>query len=1102
MTFGPSRIGPYEIEGELGRGGMGVVYRARRPGLDRPVALKVIAPDEFASGRLQERFLREAKAAAALAGTPGIVGVHDLGEDDGVLYLAMDLIEGRALDGVDRDDLAHSTAAGWVADAARAVGRAHAMGVLHRDIKPANVLLGDDGVIRVTDFGLAKIRLTDASLTRLTRSDEILGTPDYLAPEQALGDPVDGRADVYGLGAMLYELLAGRPPHHGDTLLERLTCAINGDIVAPRTFDPTIPPALEAVCLQTTEALADDLAAALEVRPVSARRTWGPGRWVRSARGRLRLTAGAALGATLCLWAGVAVLSSATEERGKQQVESAHEARTAEEQAAELSAAFNRLRAETVGSMRLLEDRANGAQIDAEDVAAALQQVEAVVASLREGPARGLAEGWKGYARFLGAANWDSPDRAELEAGSGDPLRAGMLALTWFASYSRRLEQSAMSLTRRGMRIKPPQANPAAAAELEKARAALAVAQGSGVWDRLDHGQELMILIRGAAAAIDEPEEADGILAGLGDDPLLGGQAAALRGLAAFRARRFTDAQRHLRPLSARGWIDARILLAYAELAAAYESLPPGADPVPDIVAARQSLQGAGRMPGVLAGRMRSARLVLGVMAVQMMMRHRRDFRPLARTLAEEADQLLAQFGESPGRLVWRGHIRYYLARDPDLGPDAQTAGLEDAAADYQAALDGGSVQGAALRTQLGAVRANQAYLAMQAGRALEAEAAFAKAIVYFDAAIAESDDPAPVYKARAAAWHMTAKSRLAREVEATDQLANAARDYDAALREAPGHPEYRRGAAEVHYQVGWLRMSAGRPFAAHFEAVLAALEVDAARRTPDEHTLRAFAALDLARYASHADAGARRAAVARAEREVAAQADRLPGSAYRPWFTAYRGLLRFESGDAAALAPALQAARKAAQLGQRDWRFELLFARLLAHAGQSRGRRRCRASPRRSSPCRTGSTRSARADGSVPRRHPGLAIGRPGHRYARRGAVLLGVVGAGRTYHSGSIASERATLPPVSSRAACTTSRIRSSHWGAVGRHCGPPHSTSVRRLAAPAAVTSPKAASAATARGPLLWASPSSSSSATRHRPACAKRTGTSAPPLRSSA
>ncbi|MHC4434265.1 MAG: protein kinase domain-containing protein, partial [Planctomycetota bacterium] len=274
MKVAAEKLGPYTILDELGRGGMGAVYRVRRDDLKREFALKVmLKPDD---PKAAERFLREARAAAALSGHPGIVAVHDVGEaEDGTLYLAMDLVRGLSLDQmIDDVMLRPQEWAQLVGNAAEAVHFAHAHGILHRDIKPGNILADETGHARVTDFGLA-YRSEDI---KLTNSGDIVGTPAYMSPEQATGDPLDERADVWSLGATLYECLTSQPPFEGATALNVLTAIMTKE---PKRM-VGLPRDLVAITMKCLEkepdrrypsalALAQDIARFIDGKPVIAK---------------------------------------------------------------------------------------------------------------------------------------------------------------------------------------------------------------------------------------------------------------------------------------------------------------------------------------------------------------------------------------------------------------------------------------------------------------------------------------------------------------------------------------------------------------------------------------------------------------------------------------------------------------------------------------------------------------------------------------------------------------------------------------------------------------------------------------------------------------
>jgi hypothetical protein len=259
----------YEILGVLGRGGMGVVYRARQIRLNRVVALKMILAGSHANPEDQARFLTEAEAVAAIQ-HPGIVQVYTFGTYEGLPYMAMELCPGGSLaQKLAGTPLPPKEAAALVAQMARAIQAAHDKGIVHRDLKPANILLAADGSPRVTDFGLAKRVAFDSGLTQ---TGALLGTPSYMAPEQAKASKHTGPpADIYALGAILYECLAGRPPFKGATAVETLQQVMDTEPVSVRTLQPRVPRDLETICHKALHkeparryATAADLAADLD----------------------------------------------------------------------------------------------------------------------------------------------------------------------------------------------------------------------------------------------------------------------------------------------------------------------------------------------------------------------------------------------------------------------------------------------------------------------------------------------------------------------------------------------------------------------------------------------------------------------------------------------------------------------------------------------------------------------------------------------------------------------------------------------------------------------------------------------------------------------
>lgn len=286
------QFGNYEILGEIARGGMGIVYRARQIDLDRVVALKTILTGQHAGAEEIKRFYVEAKAAAQLS-HPNIVEIHEIGEVGGRHYICMEYVDGKSLAELTRNGLLPAaTVAKHVSDVARATHFAHSRGILHRDLKPSNVLIDGSASVRITDFGLAK-RIE--SVRELTATGQILGTPSYMAPEQAYGKELAPTTDIYALGALLYSLLTGRPPFQADNQLDTLIQVREEEPIPPRRLNSAVPRDLETICMkclqkrpaqryESAQHVAEDVERWLAGKPILARPI-GPharlAKWVR-----------------------------------------------------------------------------------------------------------------------------------------------------------------------------------------------------------------------------------------------------------------------------------------------------------------------------------------------------------------------------------------------------------------------------------------------------------------------------------------------------------------------------------------------------------------------------------------------------------------------------------------------------------------------------------------------------------------------------------------------------------------------------------------------------------------------------------------------------
>jgi eukaryotic-like serine/threonine-protein kinase len=282
LSTGNHRFGDrYSVIERAGSGGMAEVYRARDELLGREVAVKVLSRRLSTDRTFVERFRREAQSAANL-NHPNVVALYDFGRDGGTYFIVMEYIDGKPLADIIRAEgpLMPERAAEVASDVAAALDRAHAAGLVHRDIKPSNIMINSAGQTKVTDFGIARAMTTEGEQT-MTQTGMVIGTAAYLSPEQAQGDPVDARSDVYALGCVLYEMLGGRPPFEGDTPLSIAYKHVRENPAPPSTNNPDVPQVLDAVVMkalaknpdnryQSAGEFRDDLQRFLSGQPVHA----------------------------------------------------------------------------------------------------------------------------------------------------------------------------------------------------------------------------------------------------------------------------------------------------------------------------------------------------------------------------------------------------------------------------------------------------------------------------------------------------------------------------------------------------------------------------------------------------------------------------------------------------------------------------------------------------------------------------------------------------------------------------------------------------------------------------------------------------------------
>ncbi|MHC5019485.1 MAG: protein kinase domain-containing protein, partial [Planctomycetota bacterium] len=595
-----AQIGGYTVIEELGRGGMGVVFKAKHPKLPRHVAIKMISQDAGASEEQVARFQREAESAAKLAAHPNIVGVQDIGEDDGILYLVMDLVEGTPL-----DELAYEgeLTAEQVADIgeqmAKALHHAHSHGILHRDVKPSNILVTDDLEARLTDFGLAKAH-DDARLTRITVSGQLLGTPAYMPPEQAKGEELDVRADIYSLGATMYEALSGEPPFVGESVYTVIGQVLKKDAPPLRKIHKHIPRELETIvltCLQkelddrypSAKALQDDLRRFRTGGQIKARSSIvHPGLIRRAKKNPLPVAVGvlAILSATL----GGALLlgeDAAKVKETEAAITETTEEREVTEKAGELAAAYMDCTKPTVEQMQLLEDHWHGVAIPEAERTAALAAIRTVAkATWGQNKSVRLPQAWYAMARFFSGAEDKGltalQKAMDHEAAKTDPFPRVFWARVQLARYAKGLQLPSFSIGAKEVVLYDLEESEELAGFRESALAALRAAVDVPAWNDLEQGKEYRTFAKAAEYLADRKyDRAAEALDALIDDPVLGANALAMQGLAYYADHKFAQSAAAYERVAQRGWVQAMHSAGMGRLCAAVTRRQQGGDPVP-----------------------------------------------------------------------------------------------------------------------------------------------------------------------------------------------------------------------------------------------------------------------------------------------------------------------------------------------------------------------------------------------------------------------------------------------------------------------------------------------------------------------------------------
>ncbi len=817
-----SELGRYRLLEELGRGGMGVVYRALDVPLQREVALKTLLLSGPPSPVAMERLLREARTAAALD-HPGIVPIHDVGVVDGVPYLAMACLRGRTFE----QALEAGEPAGVrerarvVTAAAEAVAYAHERRVIHRDLKPANLFLDHDGRVHVMDFGLA-CSLDEA--TRLTSTGQAVGTPRYMSPEQMEADPaaVGPPSDVWALGAILYRALTGRPPFEGSTVAEVMHRTLFRDPDPPRRIDARIPTDLETICLKSLEkdparryadarALADDLRRYLDGEAIAARPVSAIEILLRRAR-RHRVAAATTVLAALCIAGALGYARIASEERRRE----AEERRRAEVAAADARRALDKAGRVQRVLARWQELNDTLARLDAahhdstrngeEKRARAAESWPPVEAFLRATPAddvsRAAALALAGWARRLAGHEEEGFAWMRQATAQDEDLPYGPLleAAAEFGAYVAEQPVPSVNIGAQGLQFSPPAPESAEQAQrrlrLEErvARAAAAPVWGEGLARDFRLAVEAM-----AAMQAGRPEEAERRLTAALESAALRAFQPDFR-FARARARYLlrlfgaglADVEEVLRahPDRAEAWFFAGVL----HLAAGVERMARGVDPREDLARAIERLDGALRRRRTYPEAW-FYRAVAHMKLGEAGSARGEDPRDAFRQAAEDADRALEFDPGYAQACNARGCARLLEALSLETyGLDPEPL-LAAAIADFGLALERTPGDATAIANRCTAhLRLGR----LRAGRGQDPADAFAKAVADAGAALQQDPAYAPAWFNRGCVHASVAYSEVQQGVDPRPRLEMAVADFTEALARDPDYREAHRVRGEA----------------------------------------------------------------------------------------------------------------------------------------------------------------------------------------------------------------------------------------------------------------------------------------------------------------